>query len=322
MTDPIIYIQAQADDEGKRLDQFLSEKLLLSRNQVEKRLSQGSVLIEGAPPARGKKTTVVEGMQVAFTPPPLEPMDLSPEPMALSVLYEDEALVAIDKPAGLVVHPGEGNHRGTLLAGVLHHVGKLPDTDPIRPGVVHRLDRGTTGVILFAKSQLSHERLCEMFKQRAIEKTYLAVTQGVPKPKEGTFDTLFGRHPRNRQLFSSKVQQGKQAVTHYETLETYPGAASIQVQLETGRTHQIRVHFSDTGHPLVGDEAYARRRVIRDPEVKLLCDQFPRPALHAWELRFQHPLTHRKMTLTAPMPADMVSLVESLRNLSTLRETV
>lgn len=319
---PHTQLEVEASDEGQRLDQFLADQLSVSRNQIERHLAEGAVLVDGRPPSRGKKTRVQSGMRIEYQAPEAAPLDLVPEAMDLSVLYEDEALLVVDKPAGLVVHPGEGNHRGTLLAGVLHHLGALPDTDPIRPGVVHRLDRGTTGVIAFAKTVEAHARMSEMFKNREVEKTYLAITQGVPKPSEGTFDTLYGRHARNRQLFSSKVSEGKTAVTHYETLEAYPGAASIQVQLETGRTHQIRVHFADAGHPLVGDEAYSRRRVIRDPEAKALCDRFERPALHAWELSFRHPLSQRKLHFTAAMPADLVELVEGLREISTLREKV
>lgn len=258
-------------------------------------------------------------MKIEYKTPEFAPQAIEPEPQELAILYEDEHLLAVDKPAGTVVHPGIGHHQGTLLAGVLHHVGQLPATDPVRPGVVHRLDRGTTGVILFAKTYHTHQRLAEMFKARDISKTYLAVTQGVPKPAAGIFDTLYGRHPHHRQRFSSRVPMGKQAITHYETLEAYPGAASIQVNLETGRTHQIRVHFADAGCPLVGDDMYTKRRVIRDPMTLDVCSAFARPALHAWMLELYHPVSGAELCLTAPMPSDMIQLVESLRTIADLR---
>ena len=309
-----------AEEAGRRLDQVLAERFDVSRSQLEKHVEAGAVTVDGAPPERGKRTRLVEGTRVRYEPPPPEPMTLEPEPMALSILHEDEQLLVVDKPADVVVHPGEGHPRGTLLAGVLHHLGQLPRTDPIRPGVVHRLDRGTTGVIVFAKTVEAHAALVEAFRDRRVDKTYLAITQGVPKPAEGTFDTFYGRHPHHRQRFSSTVPVGKRAVTHYEVLEAYPGAASIQVGLETGRTHQIRVHFADAGHPLVGDATYTRRRVIRDPATKALCDPWERPALHAWELALRHPVSGRKLRFTAPMPDDMIALVEGLREVAAKRD--
>lgn len=310
------------EEDGRRLDQVLAECFEVSRSQLERHLEVGAVTIDAAPPPRGKRTRVRSGMRLRYLPPPVVPLDLEPEPMALEVLYEDEHLLVVDKPAYVVVHPGEGHPRGTLLAGVLHHVGRLPSTDPVRPGVVHRLDRGTTGVITFAKTLEAHSGLVEAFKAREVEKTYLALTQGIPKPLEGTFDTFFGRHPQHRQRFSSRLPEGKRAVTHYEVLETYPGVASVQVGLETGRTHQIRVHFADAGHPLVGDEAYSRRRSIRDPATLEVCEQLERPALHAWVLAIEHPITGQALSFTAPMPADLVKLVEGLRKVAELREKI
>lgn len=261
-------------------------------------------------------------MVVFYQPPAEMPSTIEPEPIDLSILYEDEYLLAVDKPADLVVHPGVGNRTGTLLAGVLHYLGQLPATDPVRPGVVHRLDRGTTGVIVFAKTRETHTLMVEKFKNREISKSYLAITQGVPKPANGTYDTMYGRHPHHRQQFSSKVVNGKQAITHYETLEAYPGAASIQVTLETGRTHQIRVHFADAGFPLVGDSTYAKRRVIRDPLTLEVCQPFLRPALHAWMLELEHPITGEELTVTAPMAPDLVELVEKLRGVQETRHGV
>ena len=320
--DDILELVVSEEDEGRRLDQVMADHFEISRSQLEKHLARGAVTVDGAPPVRGKRTPVTVGAHICYRPPPPEPLELLPEEMDLSILFEDEHILALDKPAHVVVHPGEGHARGTLLAGVLHHLGKLPDTDVVRPGVVHRLDKGTTGVIVFAKSLDAHHGLVEAFKGREVQKTYLAITQGVPKPREGSFDTFYGRHPAHRQRFSSRVQTGKRALTHYEVLEAYPGAASVQVALETGRTHQIRVHFADNGHPLVGDVTYARRKVVRDPESQKACDVLDRPALHAWELEMAHPITGEPLHLTAPMPPDLVELVEKLRKVAELRKRV
>lgn len=308
------------EEAGRRLDQLLAKHFEVSRNQVEKHIDAGTVTVDGAPPTRGKRTRVQPGMRIHYVPPPPEPLDLEAEAITLDILFEDEHLLVINKQAHVVVHPGEGHRQGTLLAGVLHHLGQLPATDPVRPGVVHRLDRGTTGVMVFAKTVTTHAQLVEAFKARQVEKTYLALTQGVPKPHEGTFDTFYGRHPQHRQRFSSRVPEGKRAITHYEVLETYPGVASVEVELQTGRTHQIRVHFADAGHPLVGDEVYSRRRVIRDPVAKTACEGIDRPALHAWVLGFTHPVTGRDLSFSAPMPDDLVKLVEALRDVAKLRQ--
>ncbi|MEL6186566.1 MAG: RluA family pseudouridine synthase [Myxococcota bacterium] len=320
--DEVLEYTVTEEEEGRRLDQVLAEHFEVSRSQLERHLAAGAVTINDAAPSRGKRTRLQAGMRLRYTPPPVEPLDLEPEAMELEILFEDDHLLVVDKPAHVVVHPGEGHARGTLLAGVLHHVGQLPSTDPIRPGVVHRLDRGTTGVIAFAKTVEAHAGLVDAFKAREVEKTYLAVTQGVPKPTEGTYDTFFGRHPQHRQRFSSRVPEGKRAITHYQLLEVYPGAASVQVELETGRTHQIRVHFADAGHPLVGDDAYSRRRSIRDPATREVCASLDRPALHAWILSLRHPITGRDLSWTAPMPDDLVTLVEGLRGVAALREKI
>ncbi len=306
-------------EEGRRLDQVVAERFGLTRSQAERHIEDGAVTIDGAAPPRGKRTPMRAGMCLRYDRPPPRSPGLEPEPMPLSVLHEDEHLLALDKPAGIVVHPGEGHHRGTLLAGVLAHVGRLPETDPVRPGVVHRLDKGTTGVIVFAKSPAAHAALVDAFRDREVEKTYLAVVQGVPRPESGRFETKYGRDPRHRQRFSSKVLEGKEAITEYEVLEAYPGAAAVQVGLETGRTHQIRVHFSDAGHALIGDDTYVGRASVRDPLTREASAGFPRPALHAWELRLRHPVTGARLRFSAPLPADMTGLIERLREVAAAR---
>ncbi|MCB9646962.1 MAG: RluA family pseudouridine synthase [Deltaproteobacteria bacterium] len=206
----------------------------------------------------------------------------------------------------MVVHPALGHPRGTVVNAVLHHLGRGPLQDDLRPGIVHRLDKDTTGLLVVAKHPEAHERMAALFKERAVEKIYLAVTKGVPKPQKGTIDTLFGRHPTDRKRFSSKVRDGKRAVTHYEVQASFQVAAHVRVRLDTGRTHQIRVHFSDLGHPLVGDEMYGRKKG------EGVLAGFARPALHAHRLSFVHPFTGVELRLEAVVPEDLQALLRAL----------
>lgn len=300
--------------DGERLDRALATLVEgTSRARIQKDLDAGAVLLNGQPPSRGAKTAVRTGDAVVYTPPPPEPLDLVAEDIPLDVVFEDEHLLVVNKAAGIVVHPALGHPRGTLVNAVLFHVRNLeahPDAD-VRPGVVHRLDRDTTGLICFAKHPEAHDKLAAKFKDRQIEKVYLAVTRGVPKPPKGTIETLYGRHPTDRKKFSSKVRSGKRACTHYETREVFRGAAHVRVTLDTGRTHQIRVHFADLGHPLVGDETYGRRRAAKTPDDPLAT--FARPALHAHRLAFAHPITGAPLELEAAVPDDLQSLLQALR---------
>ncbi len=310
------------EDDGERLDRALARHLPeLSRSAIQRHIRDGRVTLSGDPPPRGVKTTVRAGEVWAFVPAPPEAPDVEAEPIPLDILYEDEDLVAINKEAGMVVHPSAGHPNGTLVNAVLHHVRELPrDHDDPRPGIVHRLDRETSGVILVAKHPEAHRALQDIFRARQIEKRYLAVLKGVPEPLHGTFETLYGRHPHQRKKFSSRVTQGKSAVTHFVVVETYPGVSLAEVVIETGRTHQIRVHFSDHGYALVGDQTYGSRRTLRDPEVKAIAYAFERTALHAWQVRLRHPLRpHKKLRIEAPIPEDLCSLLESLRTISRSR---
>lgn len=302
---------------GDRLDRTLAALIEgRSRARIQKDLEAGAVTVNGAAPARGAKTAVQAGDVIVYLPVPPEPLELVPEDIPLSIVFEDEHLLVVDKPAGMVVHPALGHPRGTLVNAVLHHVRTLEvrGDDP-RPGIVHRLDRDTTGLIVVAKHAQAHERLSAMFKARQIDKIYLAITRGTPKPARATIDTKYGRHPTDRKRFSSKVRDGKQAVTHYEVQEDFRCAALVQVDLQTGRTHQIRVHFADKGHPLVGDETYGRNKPLMDPKTGREVARFGRPALHAHRLAFEHPFTGAPMALRAEVPGDLAGLLETLRAL-------
>lgn len=310
------------DDDGERLDRVIAAHFDGgSRSSVQAHIRAGMVLLDGAPPKNGPRTAVRVGQRIDYEVPPPDPITLEPDDIPLEILFEDEQLLAINKPAGLVVHPSPGHPRGTLVNAVLHYLGDALERaeDDLRPGVVHRLDQGTTGVILVAKNKRAHEALSELFRQRALDKRYLAITKGVPDPPAGTAETKYGRHPRDRKKFTSRLTEGKTAITHYEVLEAYPGAALVEVRLETGRTHQIRVHFSDGGYALAGDMTYGARKAVRDPDTRALLYAFERPALHAWRLRFKHPFTGKKLRLEAPIPEDFAGLMEGLRALAERR---
>ena len=319
--DPNEVLTIEEADDGERLDRVLARHFPeLSRNVLQKHIRDGCVTLEGETPPRGAKTVVRSGEQWTYAPPPPEEIHIEPEPIPLDLLYEDDDLLAVNKPAGMVVHPSLGHPRGTLVNAVLHHVRDLEGGDALRPGIVHRLDRETSGVILVAKHPDAHRALQDVFRERQIEKRYLAVLKGVPEPPHGTFETKYGRHPHHRKKFSSRVADGKEAVTHYVVVETYPGVSLAEVVIETGRTHQIRVHFSDHGHALVGDLTYGGRRTLRDPEVKALCYAFERTALHAWQVRLRHPLRpKKKLRIQAPIPDDLDALLEALRTISRSR---
>jgi 23S rRNA pseudouridine1911/1915/1917 synthase len=226
-----------------------------------------------------------------------------PQALPLEILYEDRDLVAINKQPGMVVHPGAGNRDGTLVNALLHHVKDLSGVGGVlRPGIVHRLDKDTSGVMVVAKSADALEALHESFASREVEKVYLALVHGHPA-KEGTFRTLHGRHPKNRLKFTGRLKRGKTAVTHWRVLESLNDAAKVEVTLETGRTHQIRVHFAEAGFPLLGDTLYGRRKT----------NIIARQALHAWRLAFIHPRSGSWVKLTAPVPMDFENAEEQLR---------
>lgn len=305
------------ENEGERLDKYLAVMAPeTSRSLVQKHIELGAVTVDGAAPKRGAATTLLAGSIIEYRPPEPEIAELVAEDIPLSILFQDPDIAVIDKPAGLVVHPALGHPRGTLVNALLFHVRDLGGIGgELRPGIVHRLDRDTTGVMVVAKNDVAHRALVEAFSSRDVEKEYLAITHGIPVPSQDLIDTLYGRHPTDRKKFSSKVASGKKAVTRYRIVTTYgTGAARLEVRIETGRTHQIRVHLADRGHPLVGDATYGTRRVShpRDAKLRAITDAFPRPALHARKLVVPHPRSGEKMTFEAAIPADLVQLMEAL----------
>ena len=303
-----------AGEEGTRLDQFLAGKELpYSRSQLKRRIDAGEVQVDGAParPARRLRA----GERVAFTPPPPAPAAPQPEAIPLQVLYEDAALIVIDKPAGLVVHPAAGHAAGTLVNALLHRCTDLKGIGgEVRPGIVHRLDRDTSGVMVVAKDEPTLLALQAQFKRHTLRRAYVAIVDGAMAGAAGRFETLYGRHPRHRKRFTSKVTTGRPAITNWRVLERFGGATLVEARLETGRTHQIRVHFREHGHPLLGDPVYGRP--ARDPDVRAVAQTLGRQALHARLLGFRHPATGAELDFETPAPADLQAAIAALRALT------
>jgi 23S rRNA pseudouridine1911/1915/1917 synthase len=315
-------IAVPAEAAGLRLDRFVTDylaeqddqTLVLSRSRVQKLIAAEQLLLDGRAARSGVKLEGGEWLTVRVPEP--ETLDLVPEQMALEVLFEDSDVIAVNKPAGLVVHPGAGIDSGTLVHGLLAHCKDLSGIGGARrPGIVHRLDRGTSGVIIAAKNDRAHEGLSLAFAERRIAKRYAAFTIGVPKPERDTIDTPYGRHPTDRKRFSSRVESERRAVTSYEIVHAAGGLARLAVVLGTGRTHQIRVHLADRGHPLAGDVLYGVEQLpkIIVPPVRKVVEGLMRQALHAASLELAHPVSGAPLKLEAPLPPDLAALEEAMR---------
>lgn len=296
-------VEATEADRGQRLDRFLALRLSeLSRSRLQALIEAGHVSVDGAPAKASARLGGSERITVEVP----APVDAEPkaEALPLSVLYEDRDLLVVDKAPGMVVHPGAGHHVGTLVNALLHHVEDLQGVGgELRPGIVHRLDKDTSGVMVVAKHERALIALQKAFASRSVEKIYLAIVAGHP-PEEGTFRTLHGRHPVHRQRFTGKVKRGKPAVTHFKRLRELGEASLMEVRLETGRTHQIRVHFSEAGFPLLGDPVYGSRK-----RTKVTA---PRLALHALRLELDHPMKKKRLKVEAPVPSDLAALIKRL----------
>ena len=297
------------EEAGERLDRILAAQHPdRSRATYQRWIAEGRVEIDGVIASASARPKA--GQRVAVRPAPPPPSDAEPEAIPLTVLYEDDDLVVIDKPAGMVVHPARGHSGGTLVNALLHHFGALPGEDAARPGIVHRLDAHTSGVMVVARTAAAREALMAAFATHAIERSYLAIAVGHP-PDAITYETLHGRHPRDRKRFTTKVTRGKRALTRVEVLERLHGAALVRCTLETGRTHQIRVHLAEHGAPLLGDPVYGKRS--KDPRVRAAADALGRQALHAAVLGFTHPITSAPLRFETPPPDDFRRALEALR---------
>ena len=307
--------EVQAEDTGTRLDKYLAaQRPELSRSQVQRLIQEGWVeLVQGAATASYR---VREGEVIRLDIPPARPAHLAAEPLALQIVYEDEALLVIDKPPGLVVHPAPGHASGTLVNALLFHCQTLSGIGgEERPGIVHRLDKDTSGLLLVAKHDRSHRHLAAQLKTRQLQRRYVALVRGRLPALQGTIDAPIGRHPQQRQKMAVVTRAGRAARTHYQVLEAWGALSLLRLTLETGRTHQIRVHLAHIGHAVIGDPVYGPGPLRLPGHVALeqALRTFPRQALHAEQIRFQHPESGEWLTFTAPLPADMATLLGQVR---------
>ncbi|MFL6195420.1 MAG: RluA family pseudouridine synthase [Thermoanaerobaculia bacterium] len=292
---------------GERLDRHAAARLDAPRNQVQKWIADGLLRVNGreAKPS----SSVAAGDRIDCEPPELREERVLPEPGDLRVIYEDSDLVMLDKPAGLTVHPGAGKASGTLAHHLLDRYPEMAGVGgPGRPGIVHRLDQGTSGVLVVARNPTAYARLARAFAAREVKKQYLGIAYGAPTPPAGTIEAPIGRHPQKRKEMTVRPG-GRPSRTGYRTLAAAAGISLLEMDLATGRTHQIRVHLKHLGHPLVGDPVYgeARWKGLPRPVREPLRD-FHRPALHAWRLAFAHPVTGEPLAFEAPVPEDLWGL--------------
>src|SRR5438874_3137972 len=308
-----IDVRLEPTHAGWRLDRALADAVpTLSRERLKALIRDGAVEAEGkrvrdpATKVRGE-----EALRVAVPEP--VPAHNEPQDIPVIIVFEDEHLLVVDKPAGLVVHPAAGNLDGTLVNALLHHCGgSLSGIGGVaRPGIVHRIDKDTSGLLVVAKTDVAHEGLARQFAAHSIDRRYLAIVSGVPKTSEGTVDAPLARSAANRKKIAIvKGSRGKRAVTYWTRRTVFNDAALVECRLETGRTHQVRVHMASIGHPLIGDPVYGRAGKSHG---KLLKDlDFHRQALHAAELGFTHPVTKRRLSFSSPMPPDMQELLSAL----------
>jgi len=310
-----VVVEVPADAAGMRLDRFLATLPELgTRSRAKGLLDDGLVSVDGQP--RKAAHALRTGECVSVTVPPPEPTGVEAEALPLVVLYEDEHLLAIDKPPGMVVHPAPGARRGTVVNALLHHLGTLAGVgDPDRPGIVHRLDRDTSGVLLVARTPRALEGLAKQFRDRTLSKRYVAVVHGTVRPSSGVIDQAIGRHPHHRQRMSIRPRGGRAAVTRFEVAERLPGATLLRLAPETGRTHQLRVHLAAIGHPIVADRLYgSRARRGGTAAVAAALEACPRQALHAESLAFAHPISGAPVVVRAALPADLKALLKALRS--------
>mgnify|MGYP001183611396 CR=1 FL=1 len=303
---------------SERLDQFVASSVTeLSRAAVHRLIESGDICVNGATAKPSFK--LKEGDRIAINVPNPEASEAIPEDIPLEILYEDRDIIVVNKPAGMVVHPGAGNPDGTLVNALLGHCTDLSGIGgQLRPGIVHRIDKDTSGVLIAAKNDNAHLSLSHQFKEHTIKRIYLALVLGSPKFDTGHIESTIGRHPVDRKKMSSKARQGKQAVTHWKVMARYDGVTLLRLRLETGRTHQIRVHLSEAGHPLVGDQLYGtegRLSAIRNTRVRALMKKMGRQALHAKTLGFIHPTTGHYMEFDSELPEDMNQIVLELGEL-------
>ena len=296
---------------GRRLDQYLSEREDASRSAVQKWIEEGYVKVNGK--AVSKSYKLSQGDVVEYTRPEAVPMEATAQDLPLQIVYQDAYLAVVNKPKGMVVHPAPGNPDGTLVNALLYHLDNLSGINGvIRPGIVHRIDKNTSGLLIVAKEDKAHVGLAEQIKEHSFTRKYRAIVVGNLKEDGATIDKPIDRHPVNRQKMAV-VQSGRNAVTHYTVLERFGGFTYVELTLETGRTHQIRVHMSSIGHPVMGDSLYGGGRSdFEKKNAKILQEQ----CLHACHIGFDHPITGEFLQFDAPIPDYFEAVLEKLRRMS------
>lgn len=295
----------EADTEGERIDSWLAAELdTYSRSYIQKLCHDGSVLVNNHQVKANYKTK--SGDIVTVNIPEAEVLQVKAEDIPLEIVYEDDHIIVINKSKGMVVHPAAGNYTGTLVNALMKHCGdSLSDINGvIRPGIVHRIDKDTSGLLVVAKSNLAHERLSEKLKTHDIKREYIALVEGIIYENTGKIDAPIGRHPVDRKKMSVNLKNGREAITHFTVLERFPAATYLELKLETGRTHQIRVHLSYINHPILGDEVYGRKKQRFELQGQ---------ALHAIRLTFQHPVTGGEMKFETAVPEYFQKLLLQLK---------
>ncbi|MCX5720061.1 MAG: RluA family pseudouridine synthase [Nitrospirae bacterium] len=302
----------QKSEVGQRLDIFITSKTNITRSQIQKLIEDGSVLVNSRIVSQNYRVKTNDVITLTISDKETE--SLIPEPIPLEILYKDDYLVVVNKPAGMVVYPSAGHNQGTLMNALSHHCKKLASVGrPLRPGVIHRLDKDTSGVMVVALNDEAYYNLVEQFRQRTITRRYIALVYGNLKEDKGEITLKIGRSQSDRKKMSTRVRKGKEAITRWKALERFSNATLIEAKLGTGRTHQIRVHFASMGHPVLGDRTYGKKVELEVKAKKKIL--FPRQMLHAELLGFTHPATNKYLEFSSPPPEDMTQKIKELREL-------
>ena len=314
-----------------RIDRYLAARIEnVSRTRLQAAAQAGNILVNETPVKPNYRVKPHDIIQILLPNPPRE-IELIPQDIPISIVYEDDDLIVVDKAAGMVVHPAYGNYSGTLMNALMYHFRDLPlfQTGEIRPGLVHRIDKNTSGLLVIAKNEYAHNRLARQFFNHTTGRRYLALVWGTPDPPEGTVTGHVGRNLRDRKIMQvfPDGSQGKHAVTHYRVMEQLGYVSLVECRLETGRTHQIRVHMAWFGHPLFNDEEYGGHRILKGTTftkyqqfVRNCLDLIPRQALHAQTLAFNHPVTGQRLSFESPLPSDMEAVLAKWRGYTAGRD--
>lgn len=324
-----IEIIATSEDKGQRLDKFLLEKAAhfispISRSRIQHLIEQGMVInLSNNNPFDNSAAKIKGDEKILIKLPQLKDSEIKPQKIDFGIVFEDDQMLVINKPSGLITHPGNGRHDKTLVNALLYEIGdSLSGINGVtRPGIVHRLDKDTSGLMVVAKTDLAHQNLAQQLSNRSLKRTYLALCYGTPNPSKGTIDKNIERSRKNRLKMTVVKNGGKRAITHYEVIKTYCGGllSLVKCQLETGRTHQIRVHLNEIGHSLIGDQIYSNKRYFLGnlgKETEDLINNFPRQFLHSYQIAFIHPKSAQEMFFEIDFPQDLKDLITKLSDIN------